>query len=151
MSDVVNRLSGQSAAVAYLSPSVLRRPNLTVAVATTAEKLLFDEPGSEPRALGVEVSKSAASPKYRVKADREVVLCGADHGHPLNFGPCFHLADKRTPRSRHSAHLLVSSLFLPRFILMDEISSPSSPFKPAQSHLLLVCRYLTMYLAVSTA
>jgi choline dehydrogenase len=37
---------------------------------------LFDESGSEPRTIVIEVSKSAASPKYRVKANREVVLCG---------------------------------------------------------------------------
>ena len=55
---------------------MLKRPNLTVAVATTVEKVLFDESGSEPRAIGVEVSKSPASPKYRVKANREVILCG---------------------------------------------------------------------------
>ena len=55
---------------------MLKRPNLTVAVATTVEKVLFDESGSEPRAIGVEVSKSPVSPKYRVKANREVILCG---------------------------------------------------------------------------
>jgi choline dehydrogenase-like flavoprotein len=55
---------------------VLKRPNLTVAVTTTVEKVLFDESGSEPRAIGVEVSKSPVSPKYRVRANREVILCG---------------------------------------------------------------------------
>jgi len=55
---------------------VIRRPNLTVAVTTIVEKVLFDESGSEPRAIGVEVSKSPVSPKYRVKANREVILCG---------------------------------------------------------------------------
>lgn len=55
---------------------MIRRPNLTVAVTTIVEKVLFDESGSEPRAIGVEVSKSPVSPKYRVKANREVILCG---------------------------------------------------------------------------
>ena len=55
---------------------MLKRPNLTVAVATTVEKVLFDESRSEPRAIGVEVSKSSVSPKYRVRANREVILCG---------------------------------------------------------------------------
>lgn len=59
-----------------MPPSVLSRPNLTVAVTTVVEKILFDESGSEPRAVGVEVSKSRTSPKYRVKANREVILCG---------------------------------------------------------------------------
>ncbi|KAH9968390.1 GMC oxidoreductase [Russula compacta] len=65
-----------SAVVAYLPPSVLSRPNLTVAVTNVVEKILFDESGSEPRAVGVEVSKSRTSSKYRVKASREVILCG---------------------------------------------------------------------------
>lgn len=76
ISEVANRFSGHSAAIAYLPPGVLSRPNLTVAVATRVEKVLFDESGSEPRAIGVEVSKSPVSPKYRVKANREVILCG---------------------------------------------------------------------------
>ena len=62
--------------MAYLSPSVLKRPNLTVAVRTVVEKILFDESGSEPRAIGVEVSKSPVGPKYRIKANREVIVCG---------------------------------------------------------------------------
>ena len=74
--DIANRFSGNSVAVAYLPPSVLKRPNLTVAVTTTVEKVLFDESGSEPRAIGVEVSKSPVSPKYCVRANREVILCG---------------------------------------------------------------------------
>jgi len=61
---------------------VLKRSNLTVAVATTVEKVLFDESGSEPRAIGVEISKSPVSPKYRVKAGHEVILCGGAVGTP---------------------------------------------------------------------
>jgi choline dehydrogenase-like flavoprotein len=67
---------GNSVAVAYLPPSVLQRPNLTVAVTTIVEKVLFDESEAEPRAIGVEVSKSPISPKYRIKANREVILSG---------------------------------------------------------------------------
>jgi choline dehydrogenase len=69
-----DRISGNSAAIAYLSPNVLSRPNLTIAVNTMVEKILFDESGAEPRAIGVEVSKSPKSPKYRVRATREVIL-----------------------------------------------------------------------------
>ncbi|KAH9958741.1 GMC oxidoreductase [Russula dissimulans] len=65
-----------SAAIAYLTPSVLQRPNLTVAISTIVERVLFDESGSEPRAVGVEISKSPVSPKYRIKANCEVILCG---------------------------------------------------------------------------
>lgn len=76
ISDVANRLSGNSVAIAYLPPSVLKRPNLTVAVTTRVEKVIFDESGPEPRAIGVEVSKSPIAPKYRIRASREVILCG---------------------------------------------------------------------------
>ena len=71
-----DQISGNSVAIAYLSPNVLSRPNLTVAINTMVEKVLFDESGSEPRAIGVEVSKSSKSPKYRVHATREVILSG---------------------------------------------------------------------------
>jgi len=43
-------------------------------VKTMVEKILFDESGAEPRAIGVEVSKSPKSPKFRVRATREVIL-----------------------------------------------------------------------------
>ncbi|KAI0290299.1 GMC oxidoreductase [Russula brevipes] len=73
---VTDKGSRNSIAIAYLPPGVLRRPNLTVAVTTIVEKVLFDESGLEPRAVGVEVSKSPVSPKYRIRANREVILCG---------------------------------------------------------------------------
>ena len=58
-----------------MSPNVLSRPNLTVAIHTMVEKILFDESGAEPHAIGVEVSRSPKSPKYRIRATREVILC----------------------------------------------------------------------------
>jgi choline dehydrogenase len=79
---VAYRSPGNSAAVAYLPPSVLKRPNLTVAVKTVVERVLFDESGSEPRAVGVEVSKSPEAPKYRIKANREVIICGGTIASP---------------------------------------------------------------------
>ncbi|KAH9017381.1 GMC oxidoreductase [Lactarius pseudohatsudake] len=71
-----------SIANAYLPPNVLSRPNLTIAVKTIVEKILFDESGAEPRAIGVEVSKSPKSPKYRVRATREVILSAGTVGTP---------------------------------------------------------------------
>lgn len=79
---VAYRTPGNSVAVAYLPPSVLKRPNLTVAVSTVVERVLFDESGSEPRAVGVEVSKSQVAPKYRIKANREVIICGGTIASP---------------------------------------------------------------------
>ncbi|KAI0045900.1 GMC oxidoreductase [Auriscalpium vulgare] len=75
--------SRNSVAVAYLPPSVARRPNLTIAIRTTTEKLLFaSQPGADPRAMGVEVSVSAAAPKFRVRANKEVIMCGGTIGTP---------------------------------------------------------------------
>lgn len=59
-----------SVAQAYLSPSVLERPNLTVAIRTITEKILFEETLDGPRAIGVQLSKSASAQKYRVKAKK---------------------------------------------------------------------------------
>ncbi|KAH9003786.1 GMC oxidoreductase [Lactarius hatsudake] len=63
-----------SIANAYLPPNVLRRPNLTIAVKTIS--------GAEPRAIGVQVSRSPKSPKYRVRATREVILSAGTVGTP---------------------------------------------------------------------
>ncbi len=82
ITDVTNRTPGNSIPIAYLSPSVLKRPNLTVAVSTVVERVLFDESGSEPRTVGVEVSKSPVAPKYRIKANREVIICGGTIASP---------------------------------------------------------------------
>ncbi|KAI0268887.1 GMC oxidoreductase [Gloeopeniophorella convolvens] len=68
--------SRHSVAIAYLSPTVLQRTNLTVAVHTTTEKILFEDSPEGPRAVGVQVATSASSQKYRVKAKREVIVCG---------------------------------------------------------------------------
>ena len=82
ITEVAYRTPGNSVANAYLPPSVVKRPNLTVAVSTVVERVLFDESGSEPRAVGVEVSKSAVAPKYRIKANREVIICGGTIASP---------------------------------------------------------------------
>lgn len=50
-----------------------------------------------------------------------------------------------------SAHLVTSSLFMPGFILKDEASSPSSPFKPGALPFANRLLLLQTYLAVSTA
>lgn len=74
--------SGHSVAKAYLSPSVLQRPNLTVAIHTTAEKILFEDSPNGPRAIGVQLSKSASAKKYRVKVKKEVIVCNGAVGTP---------------------------------------------------------------------
>ncbi|KAI0072255.1 GMC oxidoreductase [Panus rudis PR-1116 ss-1] len=69
-------------AAAYLTPDVLARPNLTVAVTTTVEKILFSGEDDSLRAAAVEVSSGPKSPKYRVQAKKEVVLCGGVFSSP---------------------------------------------------------------------
>lgn len=67
--------SRHSTAHAYLTPDVLARPNLKVAVNAHVEKVLFEEVGGEPRAVGVQLSStSAPAKKFRARATKEVIL-----------------------------------------------------------------------------
>jgi choline dehydrogenase len=59
---------------AYLTPEVLSRPNLTVAVNASATRIIFDTSGSSPRAIGVEFASSKDSPRFRARAKKEVIL-----------------------------------------------------------------------------
>jgi len=59
---------------AYLTPAVLSRPNLTVAVNASATRVIFDTSGPSPRAVGVEFATSKDGPRFRVRANKEVVL-----------------------------------------------------------------------------
>ncbi|KAG8708464.1 hypothetical protein FRC09_001248 [Ceratobasidium sp. 395] len=65
-----------SAEAAYLTPSVLARPNLTVAINAHVTKILFEG----KRAVGVEFARSKDAPRYQARARKEVILCaGAVH------------------------------------------------------------------------
>ena len=68
-------ISGSSSAIAYLTPDVLKRPNLTVVTDVFVEKILFATEAETPRAIGVQVAASLKALKYCVAARREVVLC----------------------------------------------------------------------------
>ncbi|KAI0795903.1 GMC oxidoreductase [Abortiporus biennis] len=62
---------------AYLTPEVLARPNLTIAVNNRVEKVLFSrDASSELKAIGVQVTSSPNYPSYRLAATREVIVCG---------------------------------------------------------------------------
>ncbi|KAI0651208.1 GMC oxidoreductase [Trametes meyenii] len=72
-----------SAATAYLSSAVLARPNLTVAVSVTAERIFFSKsPDDEPKAIGVQISSRRNGPRFAVGANREVILCAGVIGSP---------------------------------------------------------------------
>lgn len=69
-------LTGSSTATAYLTPAVLARRNLTVAVNITVEKILFSKTSGSLKAIGVQLTTSPTAPSYRVKARKEIVLSG---------------------------------------------------------------------------
>ncbi|KAG8744815.1 hypothetical protein FRC12_014723, partial [Ceratobasidium sp. 428] len=59
-----------SAESAYLTPTVLARPNLTVVTNAHVTRILFDG----KRAVGVEFARSKEAPRYRVRTRKEVIL-----------------------------------------------------------------------------
>ena len=59
---------------AYLTPDVLARPNLTVAVNANVTKVLFETRDDKTRAVGVECVSGPGGPRYVVQARKEVVL-----------------------------------------------------------------------------
>ncbi|KAI0364580.1 GMC oxidoreductase [Pilatotrama ljubarskyi] len=65
-----------STASAYLTDEVLKRPNLSVAVSMTGERILFaKELGPPFKALGVQFSTGKHARKFIVAAAREVIVC----------------------------------------------------------------------------
>ncbi|KAK0468992.1 uncharacterized protein EV420DRAFT_1472302 [Desarmillaria tabescens] len=90
------RVSSESA---YLTPQVLARPNLKVAINSHVTRILFD---GEKRAVGVEYANSERGPRYRSRARKEVILsAGAIHSpHILmlsGVGPAEHLGKYNIP------------------------------------------------------
>lgn len=77
-----------STAVAYLNAEVAGRSNLKIAVGQSVTRIILDQSGAQPRAIGVEMAASQHAPiRYLAKAKREVILCaGAVHTpHILKF------------------------------------------------------------------
>lgn len=62
-----------TAEMAYLTPKVLARPNLNVAINARATRILFDTTAATPRAVGVEFTDKSGS-KYVANALKEVVM-----------------------------------------------------------------------------
>ncbi|KAI1787120.1 GMC oxidoreductase [Ganoderma leucocontextum] len=75
-----------STATAYLTDKVLSRPNLTVAVEITIQKLVFSDvvtsPGQTPRVIGVQMASSRNAQVYCCGANKEVILCAGTVGTP---------------------------------------------------------------------
>lgn len=58
----------------YLTPEVLKRPNLSVLVSAAVTKVTFDKSGDQPRAVGVEFTTSRDGPIFKARAEKEVIL-----------------------------------------------------------------------------
>jgi len=65
-----------SSEAAYLTPDVMARPNLTVAIRATVTRILFENKlsSAKPRAVGVEFAETEDGPRYQAKAKKEIIL-----------------------------------------------------------------------------
>lgn len=59
---------------AYLTPEVLKRPNLTVFISAAVTKVIFDKSSDQPLAVGVEFTSSRDGPTFKARARKEVIL-----------------------------------------------------------------------------
>ncbi|KAH9850503.1 GMC oxidoreductase [Lenzites betulinus] len=114
-----------SLATAFLDDEVLRRPNLTVAVSVTTEKIIFS-PDETPRALGVQVATSKSSPHFVVAARTEVILSAGAIGSPQllmlsGIGPAAQLEKWSIP--------VVRNLPAVGQNLLDHVSAGGVPFR----------------------
>jgi choline dehydrogenase len=98
----VNQRSGVrwNTAKAFLHP-VRRRPNLQVWTGAQISRVLF-EPGSPPRASGIEALRAEGGGVVRARAAREVILCAGAVGTPQilqlsGIGPAALLAQHGIP------------------------------------------------------
>ncbi|PPR00781.1 hypothetical protein CVT24_000746 [Panaeolus cyanescens] len=95
---VARRVSSETA---YLTPEVLARPNLTVAINATATRVIFDTSGSKPRATAVEFGRVAGGPRWVAHAKEIVLSGGAVHSPHLlmvsGVGPSAHLKSHNIP------------------------------------------------------
>ena len=58
----------------YLTPEVQKRSNLRIISSTTVTKVIFDEAGDQPRAIGIEYATSRDGPRSKAGARKEVIL-----------------------------------------------------------------------------
>ncbi|KAI9070319.1 GMC oxidoreductase [Trametes sanguinea] len=115
-----------SSATAYLDNGALKRPNLTVATGIMVERVLFESFHDRSRAVGVEFSTSSTSPRYRVRASREVVLSAGAIGTPQilmlsGVGPAEELQKHGIPVVKDLVH--VGKHFV------DHVSTGPLPFR----------------------
>lgn len=63
-----------SAETAYLTPKVLSRANLKVAIHAHVTRILFDKAGDVTKAVGVEFTSGENAPRFRARAKKEVIV-----------------------------------------------------------------------------
>ncbi|KAF9532477.1 GMC oxidoreductase-domain-containing protein [Crepidotus variabilis] len=95
----LRQVSASLFGTAYLTPDVLKRPNVTVAINSTASRVLFNTTGQTPVVVGVEFAARPEGPFYHVKADKEVVVCAGTVQSPAvlmlsGVVPAAHLKEK---------------------------------------------------------
>jgi len=86
-----------SAESAYLTPQVLSRPNLKVAVHAHVTRILFEKDGDLTRAVGVEFATARHEPRFVARAKKEVIISAGAINSPQvlmlsGIGPAQHLA-----------------------------------------------------------
>ncbi|KAJ7649976.1 hypothetical protein FB45DRAFT_6397 [Roridomyces roridus] len=68
-----------SSETAYLTPDVLARPNLKVAINAQVTRILFEQSDGALRAVGVAFAQKADGPRYQARAKEVVLSAGAIH------------------------------------------------------------------------
>ncbi|KAF9560497.1 alcohol oxidase [Agrocybe pediades] len=81
---------------AYLTPQVLARPNLKVAIKATVTRILFEESGNTKVATGVEFTSAPDGPLFHARSKKDVIVCGGAVQSPhilmlSGIGPAAHL------------------------------------------------------------
>ncbi|KDR78819.1 hypothetical protein GALMADRAFT_64035 [Galerina marginata CBS 339.88] len=93
------RVSSESA---YLTPDVLARPNLKVAINATATRIMFEQQPGKYRAAGVEFTSSEHGQRFLATAKKEVVISAGAVQSPhilllSGIGPAAHLKSHGIP------------------------------------------------------
>ncbi|TFK62260.1 alcohol oxidase [Pluteus cervinus] len=93
------RVSSESG---YLTPEVLERPNLKVAVHAKVTKVLVEVVDGKKRATGVEFATTKEGARYKARARKEVIISGGAIHSPhilmlSGVGPASHLKEHDIP------------------------------------------------------
>ncbi|TKY86589.1 hypothetical protein EX895_004738 [Sporisorium graminicola] len=99
-----------SASTAYLTPTVMARANLTVALGAMVTRIVFDKSSATPRATGVVLQTSSGGKLYAANAKRKVILAAGAINTPqilmLNgIGPAAILESQSIPVVKPNEHV----------------------------------------------